>query len=264
MRFAFGANWKKFNKIVDSQSIAYAVSCISQLVDSDKIQNKEVLDIGSGSGINALAFLRLGAKKVTCFDVDLDSVEATQSILQTYYPDKASWKVFQGDILDVDPGEIGRYDLVYSWGVLHHTGNLHKAIENASTLCKSHGLMILALYRRTRLDSFWRFEKRIYLQSNLLIRSIIESIYVITYLSASLIRGRNIIKFVINYKTQRGMNFLVDIRDWLGGYPFETIQDSNLIEILRSLGFELEKAKIGKANLGIFGSGCDEFVFRKK
>jgi 2-polyprenyl-6-hydroxyphenyl methylase/3-demethylubiquinone-9 3-methyltransferase len=57
------------------------------------------------------------------------------------------------------------------------------------------------------------------------------------------------------------MDFLHDVRDWLGGYPYESISPAELDAILAPLGFTALKRNV-KRRSGLFGSGCDEYVYR--
>jgi 2-polyprenyl-3-methyl-5-hydroxy-6-metoxy-1,4-benzoquinol methylase len=143
--YAFGQNWLKFNEKFSINHLRYVRENIENLFESTGIENKSVLDIGSGSGIHALAFISLGARKVTCFDQDNESVQATKNTLEKNVADQNKWEVFKGDILKKNERASKSYDIVYSWGVLHHTGNLRQALLNASSFCNDNGCL------------FWRF-----------------------------------------------------------------------------------------------------------
>jgi predicted RNA methylase len=260
--YAFGQNWLKFNEKFSINHLRYVRENIENLFESTGIENKSVLDIGSGSGIHALAFISLGARKVTCFDQDNESVQATKNTLEKNVADQNKWEVFKGDILKKNERASKSYDIVYSWGVLHHTGNLRQALLNASSFCNDNGMLVLALYRKTSFDKFWKIEKFLYSRSHRTVQLLLEFFYIFLFALAYSFTGRNFYRYVKNYHVNRGMNFFVDVRDWLGGYPYETIDKEELCKIFKDSKFRLIQSKISKNSLGIFGSGCDEYVFR--
>jgi 2-polyprenyl-6-hydroxyphenyl methylase/3-demethylubiquinone-9 3-methyltransferase len=222
------------------------------------------LDIGCGSGINGIAFLKLGASSITCTDIDEICVKTTKENFSRIFKNIGNWKVVLEDVLH--PREIvnKKYDVVYSWGVLHHTGNLKKAIRNAAHYCLPEGLLVVALYRKTKLDYFWKVEKTIYVNTPRFFKRLIEIVYAVLLLSSKSLRGQHPFQFIRNYESKRGMSFWSDVRDWLGGLPYETVSSGEVKEYASELGFHLVKEFTSKDTWGVFGSGCDEFVFSKK
>lgn len=259
--FTFGENWSRFSETVDESSLLDAQESLANLISKDEIRSKKVCDVGSGSGIHALAFLTLGAKHVTCFDLDLNSVQTTQATLKKF--NKTQWSVTQRDILKTNSNDAESYDIVYSWGVLHHTGNLNLALNNTQDLCAPNGMLILALYRKTFFCPFWKFVKRIYHVSPKWIRFSLDIFYILIFSMAMLFQGVNPFRYIRNYSKSRGMNFFTDVRDWLGGYPYESVSPQPLIELVESYGFIFEKGNISTDKWGFLGSGCNEYVFRK-
>ena len=131
-RFAFGGNWSKFLATITDQRIADAQRDISVMLGTDDLSGKTFLDIGSGSGLSSLAARKLGAK-VRSFDFDPASVACTARLKALYFPDDDSWNVERGSVLDRGYlHSLGQYDIVYAWGVLHHTGDLWTALDYAS------------------------------------------------------------------------------------------------------------------------------------
>lgn len=132
-RFGFGKNWKKFvQHYATEERLAEAQNTLLDVLLLPNLEGRTFLDIGSGSGIHSYAAWRAGAKKVISFDYDTDSVEATKKLWELA-GSPANWSIMRGDVLDTEfMRHFKDIDIVYSWGVLHHTGNMWKAIENAA------------------------------------------------------------------------------------------------------------------------------------
>ena len=163
-RFGFGENWRSFLTGLDEARIVEAEKSLQWLLGRERLDGLSFLDVGSGSGLSSLAARRLGANVVS-FDYDPQSVECTTMLRDRYCPLDPNWRVERGSILDRDYlHKLGRFEIVYSWGVLHHTGALRNAIENASRLVMPGGMFAFALYRKTALCPFWALEKRWYCQ----------------------------------------------------------------------------------------------------
>lgn len=261
--FRFGKNWAKFKKNINESDIQQSVIDIVRLLGMYDLSGKSVIDIGSGSGIHSAAFYKFKPLKVDSIDYDQDSVNTTREFLSSMaHPvDKNVWKA---DILNLETFHQKKYDVVYAWGVLHHTGNLHLAIENAATLVDREGLLVIALYRKTFLCEFWKIEKRIYSRSPYVVQKIVFFFYItLFFILYSVIRRKNFLNYVKNYKSNRGMNFFIDVHDWLGGYPYESISSFELRTKMSKLGFEELRSFTYKPGIGLFGSGCDQFVFKK-
>lgn len=102
---------------------------------------KRILDAGCGNGRWSLALSTLGAQ-VTAFDQSRHGVEATRTLCANF-PD---FSVIQHDILDTSPFQQSFFDLVWSFGVMHHTGNTLRAFNNIAPLVKPGGYFFLMLY----------------------------------------------------------------------------------------------------------------------
>jgi 2-polyprenyl-6-hydroxyphenyl methylase/3-demethylubiquinone-9 3-methyltransferase len=263
LRFGFGKNWANFLQHLDESRIQEAINSLKSYLGVDSLAGKTFLDVGSGSGLFSLAAHRLGAT-VKSFDYDENSVGCTKYLRDTYASD-SSWEVFQGSILDDElTQKLGTYDIVYSWGVLHHTGNMYKAFENAEKLVKSAGTLFISIYNDQGLASKgWTVIKKMYVSVPWLRSLIIAACglwlwkYRITW---GLIRYGNPLKFIREYgQNNRGMSAYYDLIDWVGGYPFEVAKPEEVFDFFRKHNFELHYLKTCAGGLG-----CNEFVLKRK
>ncbi len=261
--YEFGANWKDYLKNLDEDAVRQATVDFATLVPDQFVKDKDVIDIGSGSGLHSLAAIRLGARSVLSLDIDRDSVDATSSTLAKF-ASGSEYRVMEKSILDSDTAVLGQFDLVYSWGVLHHTGAMWEAIDAAAKLVKPGGVFALAIYRRTPLCWMWRIEKRVFTNAGQTTRSVIRAIYTRAYKLGLRATGRDPQRYIEEYNNVRGMNFYNDIDDWLGGYPYESATEAEIEKFLSVRGFTAQYIKPLRPRLGLFGTGCAEFRFQHK
>jgi SAM-dependent methyltransferase len=215
--FAFGKNWAQFARELSEDQIDEAIAALKRLLACESLAGKRFIDIGCGSGIHSLAALRIGADEVLAVDIDPDSVNTTRALLEKYAA-SLNWRVVERSVFELSPSDAGRFDVVYSWGVLHHSGDLKRAVGIASTLVADKGLFVVALYARTLLCPFWRVEKRWYSRRSEHVQNFARAIYIWLYRMRSIVRLKNFKKHVADYARQlRGMNFYRDVHDWMGG-----------------------------------------------
>lgn len=259
--FEFGENWQDYAKSIDQRRIDAAVTGLLKLFP-EGVARKTFLDVGCGSGLHALAALSMGAASVTAIDIDENSVNTTRELLTKYAPG-AKWTANMSSVFDLSPEELGTVDVVYSWGVLHHTGDMWRAIDRAAKLVKPGGQFAIAIYATTACGNLWKAEKRFYSKAPRVVQSMIRLSYIGAYVAAKAATGVGPVSFLRGYNGHRGMNFSHDAHDWLGGYPYETATAEELHDRIMSFGFrELRSFRL-PVKFGLFGTGCHEFVFER-
>ena len=252
-RFKFGENWQKFLATLDEAQINEATESLKKMLDTEDLRGRSFLDIGSGSGLFSLVARRLGAR-VLSFDLDQQSVNCTRELRNRFFPDDPEWSVQHGSILDADyVASLENHDVVYSWGVLHHTGAMWPAIEAACSLVADNGKLFIALYNdQGVLSRYWKGLKKYYnrcpaLQTPLQLLHAPYFVGLGWFVRKFRYRGE---------RAARGMTLWIDMVDWLGGYPFEVATPVSVTDFIVRRGFVLENQfLVGK------GVGCNEFVF---
>lgn len=262
-RFGFGANWARFLADVDEERIRAAEASLRAMLGVERMDGRRFLDIGSGSGLSSLAARRLGAE-VRSFDFDPESVTCTEELRRRYRPGDDGWAIEQGSVLDRDYMEsLGRWDIVYSWGVLHHTGAMWVALEHAIARVAPSGLFHVAIYADQGWKSHaWWFVKLAYNQLPKFLRPAFVA------LASSLARILVIVKYTLKLRPmagiaplfrgrrERGMSARHDRVDWYGGFPYEFAKLETLVAWLEARGFSIETAQPAGSH------GCHEIVAR--
>lgn len=266
--FAFGKNWSSYAARVSETEIKEAEKGLARLLGSDRLDGQRFLGIGCGSGVHSLAALRLGAKEIVALDIDPDSVATTRLLLAQHVPQSGIYRVEEMSVFDMTPEALGSFDTIYSWGVLHHTGDMYRALRQAAALVSEEGRFAFALYQRTWGDWFWKIEKRWYAHATPGAQARARAIYRALFRLKLAITGRRFANYVAKYYSNRGMDFEHDVHDWMGGWPYESINTPEVEVLMRGLNLVPERVFSKKGqwfgrSLGFFGSGCDEYVYRR-
>ncbi|NMT65225.1 class I SAM-dependent methyltransferase [Marinobacter orientalis] len=267
-RFSFGKNWQNFIKEINEKNISEAEKSLKVMLNLETLSGKSFLDAGSGSGLFSLAARRLGAK-VHSFDYDPHSVACTNELKCRYFPGDDKWRIEEASVLDVNYLlNLGEFDVVYSWGVLHHTGAMWRALENIEPLVKINGKLFIAIYNdQGSWSRRWRILKIIYNRLPGPFKPVYAGLIMapreMKFFMLHMLKGRphTYINNIINYSQTsfRGMSMWHDLVDWIGGYPFEVAKPEAIFSFYHGKGFELERLKTNAGSLG-----CNEYVFSKR
>lgn len=264
MRFEFGKNWQQFLSVLNQERIDEAEKSLKKMLAVDSLKEKRFLDVGSGSGLFSLAARRLGAR-VHSFDYDPKSMACTQELKRRYFPDDPEWDVEQGDVLKRSYlYSLGQFDIVYSWGVLHHTGSMWQALENVAPLVAPGGTLFIAIYNYQEFwSTFHTIMKRSYVRAPRIRKCLMVWSFVLYRVTKGIIVDtallRNPLQRYRNKKKSRGMSVWHDWIDWLGGYPFEVAKPEEIFDFYKKKGFTLINLKTCGG-----GHGCNEYVFKKE
>jgi len=261
-RFSFGKNWRAFLEGLNEERIDQAVQSLRAMLGVQTLEGRTFLDIGSGSGLFSLAAFRLGAT-VTSFDFDSDSVYCTRELHRRFGKGDTRWNVMQGSVLDADfMRSLGTFDVVYSWGVLHHTGAMWDAIHHAVARVARGGTLFIALYNhQSAWTSRWTRIKRFYC-SGPVGKAVVCATFIPYWVSRNLVADlvwmRNPVSRYTSYGKERGMSIVRDWFDWLGGYPFEAARPESIILPIQKMGFRLTNLVTAEGTVG-----CVEYVFQQ-
>jgi 2-polyprenyl-3-methyl-5-hydroxy-6-metoxy-1,4-benzoquinol methylase len=261
--FSFGKNWHNFLKGLNNEKIDEAKKSIMKFLDCETLEDRTFIDIGCGSGLFSLAAYKLGASKVISLDIDEFSLKCVR-YLKEKESNPSSWEIKSGSALDENLNSLGTFDVVYSWGVLHHTGDMYKALENVKKISKLEGVIYLALYNKYSVklrggtSKFWFWVKKTYNHSGSLEKMIFEFIFMSYGIFGMLICLKNPIAEIRNYKSNRGMSWYHDRIDWLGGFPYEFATVDEIVNFYGSDNFLCKKIKSSN------GIGCNEYLFVNK
>lgn len=261
--FSFGKNWQNFLESLNDEKIENAKKSLIEFLDGDNnVKGKTFVDIGCGSGLFSYAAYKLGAARVVSVDVDEFSV-ACATHLKEKEGNPENWEIKKGSALDENfINSLGKFDVVYSWGVLHHTGDMYRAFDNVVNLMNPGGIFYTAIYGRTTnklagTPEFWLWVKKKYNNSGIVGKKFMNYLYVIYFFVGTLACRKNPIAIIRGYK-ERGMNWYNDVIDWMGGYPYEFAYPHEIINYFSKKGLYCKKLN------DRLGLACNEFLLVKK
>jgi 2-polyprenyl-3-methyl-5-hydroxy-6-metoxy-1,4-benzoquinol methylase len=264
-QFDFGANWKAFSeRELTRTHVDQAKQHFSQLFSGIELRGRAFLDIGFGQGLTLLIATLQGANTVGC-EISPTCAAVLHDNQKRYFSElsERTIPIVLGSILDQSivellqmksPDQMNRaYQVVHSWGVLHHTGDMRRAIQNAASLVAPQGFLVIAIYASHWSSGAWRMIKRLYNRSPMFVRRILIALFTpVIFMAKWIVTQRD------PMEQTRGMSFYYNIIDWLGGYPYEYATAEDVCGDVNQLGFEL--VRVIRA---IVPTGCNEFIFKR-
>lgn len=121
------------------------------LIDFGALRNQDVLEIGVGNGSHA-QLISAEARSYTGIDLTSYAVRSTSERLRPLNGDKPNVRVLQMDAEQLD-FPANSFDLIWSWGVIHHSANTRRIVEQIHRVLRPGGVAITMVYYR----NFWNY-----------------------------------------------------------------------------------------------------------
>ena len=254
MHFDFGKNWQEFSaQRLDADRVSEACRSLQSLLQTDSMAGLSFFDVGCGSGLFSIAAHRLGAAKVVGIDVNPRCIKISQDNRERFIPSSPVEFHIASAVHPRELERFGKFNIVYAWGSLHHTGSMWQAIRNVAGCVAADGFLIVAIYNKHLTSPLWKLIKQFYNQVPKIVQRFMIFLFgAVIYIAKFLFTRRNPLN------KDRGMDFWFDVIDWIGGYPYEYATPREVKAFLTSRGFELRRFIPASVP-----TGCNEFVFRK-
>lgn len=139
----YGLGSKEFFQAAVEERYENDAPWIKRLIDSIPVKGKKVLEVGCGMGVDLLEFAKNGAR-VTGIDLVDNHLKLASRLFAL---NKLEAKLLNADAEDL-PFPPEAFDIVYSFGVLHHTPNTQKAIDEVQRVLRPNGTAIVGLYHK--------------------------------------------------------------------------------------------------------------------
>ncbi len=144
LRYGFGKNWAEYVEINFNQAVIdQSQTHLAKFLRLESLKALTFIDIGCGSGLHSLpgAWARTGSR-VSIMTVRIRFRPQNEFGVNVNCP--KNWTIAQGSVLDRNfMEELPTADIVYSWGVLHHTGDMWNAVRNAVIPMKENGVFFI-------------------------------------------------------------------------------------------------------------------------
>lgn len=264
-KFSFWKNWARFLERLNEKKINQAKDYLENFIwGKEKIEGKTVIDFWCWSGLMSLCFYLLWAKKIVSIDIDDNSINCTKYLKEKYCKQTNKWDILKGSILNENfIKSLWKYDIVYSWGVIHHTWNMWKWLDLIWKLVNNNWLLYIAIYNKYEKfpsSKLWLKIKKIYANSNFLIRKIMYYLLIMEIIFMRIIKWQNPYKYIKDYykNSNRWMDFFRDVEDWVGWYPYEYASIEEIKDFYEKKWYKL---------INLYDSSawwwCNEFLFKK-
>lgn len=167
-RRAFGKQWGELPDGEYMLSDPWFRDSVDRIISEEECQicrewfkGKRILDAGCGGGRWSYGFAKLGAN-LTCVDINAEALHRTEQALVPF----DVYKTFIQSSLEDLPDVLheGNFDMVWSWGVLHHCQSFDKAFDSVSSFVRPGGVLYTYLYGRESIpidDDIELFKKRL-------------------------------------------------------------------------------------------------------
>jgi len=161
-RFAFGDNWSKFLAGLSEDRVGRAEQSLRDMLKADDLRASSFSTSGREAAIQSRGAAARGNGSFLRLRPAVGGLH--RGVEAPVLQGDPGWIVEQGSVLDEEfMGKLGRFDIVYSWGVLHHTGQMYKAFSMVIPTVAPGGHLFISVYNDQGFASeYWLMVKRTY------------------------------------------------------------------------------------------------------